>query len=96
MTDRTHGYLERTSPKGQPFRGECPYCGAGNLKMSQVNEPCDASLHSRQGGVVMISKGKLIDALESCEYALQALDSCMPEDADELLRKLKQESGGTR
>jgi hypothetical protein len=39
MATRYHS-LERTNPKGQPFRGVCVLCGKTDLPMSAVQEEC--------------------------------------------------------
>lgn len=36
---KTHA-LNRTSPKGQPFRGTCFQCGQTDLPIGAVTEPC--------------------------------------------------------
>jgi hypothetical protein len=35
--------LERTSPKGQDFLGQCVYCGTPNLTAFQANDECSAA-----------------------------------------------------
>lgn len=35
----THA-IERTNPKGQPFRGRCIQCGATDLRPSDALKPC--------------------------------------------------------
>jgi hypothetical protein len=32
--------IERTSPKGQPFRGTCARCGATGLRIADAGEDC--------------------------------------------------------
>ena len=34
-------HIERTSPKGQDFRGTCRLCGKQNLKISAALEHCE-------------------------------------------------------
>lgn len=48
--------LDRTSPKGKPFRGKCRYCGKVGLLPAQANEHCPAAPGANQ---------PIIDALES-------------------------------
>lgn len=37
--ETTHS-LERTSPKGKPFRGRCVLCGAEDLPANAALDPC--------------------------------------------------------
>jgi hypothetical protein len=50
----THG-LERTSPKGGPFLGQCRYCGQADLPMSAALDRCESAPSQDQ---------QVIDAIE--------------------------------
>lgn len=48
--------LERTSPKGQDFKGYCTKCGEQNLPMSAVQESCPMD-------AIVSNETALIDAI---------------------------------
>lgn len=54
---RTH-ILVRTSPKGEPFVGDCTLCGATDLPFIAGNEPCDNDLLSPDERLVEAIKGE--------------------------------------
>lgn len=50
----THA-LNRTSPKGAPFVGTCFKCGAENLPMSAVTQPCENVANLTEGEALIVA-----------------------------------------
>lgn len=56
MIQTTH-VLERTSPFGEKFVGECILCGAEGLTMAQANEQCPNPAAVSEERAILLAMG---------------------------------------
>lgn len=62
MPDTETHALNRTSPKGTPFRGTCFRCGLENLPAKAVHEPCQNTANLTADEVLAVACGDMFDA----------------------------------